>query len=170
MSGEGSQTSKPGRVCGSSNIDIAAYFTLWLDRLEAFLEERDRRYEDRFKAQDEKTTLALTASKEAITKAETATEKRFDAVNEFRGTLSDQAATLLPRLEAVTKFEAYDEKIESLKKEIGMLREDRSKSGGRQEVVVERRARSEWIIGLFIMAGLALFGLILALAELFVKK
>jgi hypothetical protein len=97
---------------------------------EKLMDERDLRYIDKFTSQDEKTTLALTASKEAIIKAETATEKRFDTVNEFRGTLSDQAATLLPRVEASSKFENIDEKIEGVKKEIASLRESRSELGG----------------------------------------
>lgn len=79
------------------------------------MDERDRRYEERFKAMDEKTGLALTSSEKAVAKAETATEKRFDAVNEFRGQLKDQAATLLQRTEAEAKFHAIEEKIESLK-------------------------------------------------------
>lgn len=82
------------------------------------MDERDRRYEDRFTAMDEKTSLALTASEKAVTKAETSTEKRFDAVNEFRGTLSDQATNLLPRAEAAAKFTALEEKVAGLKDEL----------------------------------------------------
>ena len=89
-----------------------------LDALAYVGDERDRRYEDRFKAMDEKTGLALTSSKEAVAKAETATEKRFDAVNEFRGTLSDQAANLMPRGEASAKFAALEEKFSSLRDEV----------------------------------------------------
>jgi hypothetical protein len=103
------------------------------ERIEALSKvgnERDRRYEDRFKAMDEKTSLALTASEKAVTKAEVSTEKRFDAVNEFRGTLSDQAATLLPRAEASARFTSYDEKFEEMKKEIVSLRESRKGSEG----------------------------------------
>ena len=92
--------------------------------------ERDRRYEDRFKAMDEKTSLALTSSEKAVTKAEVATEKRFDAVNEFRGTLNDYQAKLLPRAEADAKFGGYDEKFEDIKKELSALREAKSKGEG----------------------------------------
>ena len=90
------------------------------NELEAFkklMDERDRRYQEHFRAMDEKTSLALTGSDKALTKAEISTEKRFDAVNEFRGQLKDQAATLLPRAEADTKFSAIEEKIEEMKKE-----------------------------------------------------
>jgi hypothetical protein len=87
-----------------------------ITNLRTLMDERDRRYEERFKAMDEKTGLALTSSEKAVAKAETATEKRFDAVNEFRGQLKDQAATLMPRAEADAKFASMNKEIEELKK------------------------------------------------------
>lgn len=80
--------------------------------------ERDRRYEDRFKATDDRTGLALTSSEKAVAKAEIATEKRFDSVNEFRGQLKDQAATLLPRAEAMVEFNSIRKDMEELKKSV----------------------------------------------------
>ncbi len=153
-----SDTHRPDENGKALHGPLHAFFTLWIESLERFYEERDRRYEDRFKAQDEKTTLALTASKEAIGKAETATEKRFDAVNEFRGTLSDQAAHLLPRAEADVKFGNFDEKIESLKKEIQGLRESRSAGEGNDVQAQRDRAQSNWTTErlVAIVAGAAL--------------
>jgi len=90
--------------------------TARLNALREIMDERDRRYEERFIAMDQKTSLALTSSKEAVTKAEAATEKRFDSVNEFRGSLKDQAANLLPRAEADVKFTAIAREIDELKK------------------------------------------------------
>lgn len=87
-----------------------------LKSLREIVDERDRRYEDRFKATDDRTGLALTSSEKAVQKAEIATEKRFDSVNEFRGQLKDQAATLLPRSEADVKFNGFTKEIEELKK------------------------------------------------------
>jgi hypothetical protein len=101
------------------------------------MDERNVRYEQRFTAMDEKTSLALTSSEKAVTKAETATEKRFDAVNEFRGSLKDQADTLYPRTEAETKFRSYDEKLDDMKKEISSLREYKSENQGKT-VAVEK--------------------------------
>jgi hypothetical protein len=86
-------------------------------------DERDRRYEDRFKAMDEKTSLALTSSEKAVTKAETATEKRFDSVNEFRNTLKDQATTFITRPEVDAKFGAMEKDVQG-------LRESRSEAVG----------------------------------------
>jgi flagellar biogenesis protein FliO len=62
-------------------------------------EERDLRYQQRFQGQLDAVMAALAAAKEAVNKAETANEKRFESVNEFRSTLSDQAAQFLTRSE-----------------------------------------------------------------------
>lgn len=84
--------------------------------------EADKRYEQRFISQQEAIQAALLAQKEAVNaalvaadravvKAETAAEKRFDNVNEFRGAMADQAAMLMPRVEAETRLQAMAEKL-----------------------------------------------------------
>lgn len=65
--------------------------------------ERDKRDEQRFDAQ-----------KEAVSKAEIATEKRFDGVNEFRNTLSDQQTRLLNRTEYESNHSALIDKINAV--------------------------------------------------------
>lgn len=49
--------------------------------------------------QSYQTRLALEASEKAVLKAENASEKRFESVNEFRATLQDQASHLITRTE-----------------------------------------------------------------------
>lgn len=96
------------------------------EHMKALLAERDKRDEQRFQAQqmaikdallsqEKAVQAALTAAKEAVTKAEVAAEKRFDGVNEFRRTLSDQTATFIPRAEATIKLEALEKEIDELK-------------------------------------------------------
>lgn len=68
----------------------------------------DKRYQQRFEAQTKAIDAALLAAKEAVTKAETATEKRFESVNEFRQTLSDQAGTFVSRIEFNSLKERMD--------------------------------------------------------------
>ncbi len=58
-------------------------------------------------SQAEKVALALSAAEKAISKAETATEKRFDSVNEFRQTLTDQAGQFITRME----FDQFKETV-----------------------------------------------------------
>ena len=68
-----------------------------LDQMEARAIERDSMNKERFAAAKERVEMALVSSEKAITKAEAASDKRFDSVNEFRKTLSDIVATFIPR-------------------------------------------------------------------------
>jgi hypothetical protein len=68
-------------------------------------------YDQRFIDQDRAVTAALNAAKEAVVKAETAANKRFEAQNEFRDQLRDQAATFMPRTEADIRFTNLAEQI-----------------------------------------------------------
>jgi len=81
-----------------------------LDHVRALLVEMDLRYQQRFDAQGQALTAALLAAEKAVqtaliaaekavAKAETANEKRFESVNEFRKTLSDQTASFPSRVE-----------------------------------------------------------------------
>jgi len=81
-----------------------------LDHIRALLAEMDLRYQQRFDAQGQALTAALLAAEKAVqtaliaaekavAKAETANEKRFESVNEFRKTLSDQTASFPSRVE-----------------------------------------------------------------------
>jgi hypothetical protein len=54
---------------------------------------------------------ALAAAKEAVAVAQTASEKRFDGVNEFRKTLADQTATFVPRPENDAKLESLSARV-----------------------------------------------------------
>jgi hypothetical protein len=103
-------TDKPNREAGCSFIGLRDYFTLWLERLEIF---SNRRFQDL----EEKTALALSSADKAVIKAETATEKRFEGVNEFRQTLSDQASTFMPREEYNARHEALVSDMKKLASE-----------------------------------------------------
>lgn len=58
------------------------------------------------------TDAALAAAEKATSKAEIAADKRFEAVNEFRAQLADQAATLISRAEAEARIDAIGERSE----------------------------------------------------------
>lgn len=70
--------------------------------------------EQRFTDQDRAVQSALLAAKEAVIKAETATEKRFESVNEFRQQLSDQTNTFLSRPEYNAQHKALEDKVSFL--------------------------------------------------------
>jgi hypothetical protein len=75
------------------------------------LAERDRRYHELFALHSLSQDASMTAARDAVTKAETATERRFESVNEFRSQLSDQARTFLPRPEYETRHESLISRI-----------------------------------------------------------
>jgi len=99
-----------------------------VDTLAVFMQ---RQIDDMWRALDERSTQqgtavrdALQAAEKAVTKAEVAAERRFEAVNEFRGQLSDQAGTFMPRSEADVRFGA-------LAKDIGEIKKNQSEAHGR---------------------------------------
>jgi hypothetical protein len=79
------------------------------------LDEMDKRFREMIAAQDKAVQIAMIASEKAVVKAEVAAEKRFEATNEFRGQLADQAATFMPRVEAEQRMAALLDKIDDLK-------------------------------------------------------
>lgn len=74
----------------SSQVSLKEYIDT---RLHADQEMRDARLE----ALEKQIQVSLKSQETAILKAEAATEKRFESVNEFRATLTDQAATFASR-------------------------------------------------------------------------
>ena len=73
--------------------ELAALRELLETRINALDRLLSRRMDDADKA----ISAALASAEKAVTKAETSAERRFEAVNEFRKTLSDQASTFIPR-------------------------------------------------------------------------
>jgi hypothetical protein len=67
----------------------------------------DRTIADR----DVRVNLALSAAKEAVTKAEASDEKRFALLNEFRGQSADEARKYAPTELVNQKFDAVDGRL-----------------------------------------------------------
>lgn len=65
--------------------------------LVALINAVERRSDERFEAMKHDVEAAFKSSQAAISKAELATEHRFEAVNEFRAVLSDQQRDLVTR-------------------------------------------------------------------------
>lgn len=118
-----------------------------MEIVEQRIEERDLRAQQRFDAQtialnaamlaaekainaamvasEKAIQAALSSAKEAVTKAELASDIRFQSVNEFRAQLSDQTATFIPRTEAAARFDGLAEKVGTLSSRI-----DKSEGSG----------------------------------------
>lgn len=62
-------------------------------------------------AQKELVYVAQSAADKAVQKAEVASEKRFEGVNEFRAQLGDQQRTLMPRAEVEVLLKALSDRI-----------------------------------------------------------
>jgi hypothetical protein len=90
--------------------------------------------------------VQFTAVKEAVAKAEAASDRRFEGVNEFRAQLADQTRTLMPRLEVEEKFKGMEKSISDLTARVN-ARDDRGRGMG--EVW-------GWIVGAVGMAALLL--------------
>ena len=86
-----------------------------LDRLfMAKLEAIEQRFVVRIEAREAAAFAMQAAQEKAINKAETASEKRFDAVNEFRASLNDIITRLMPRAEAINRFDLIERQIENM--------------------------------------------------------
>ncbi len=92
--------------------------------LKELLAERDVRYKQRAAAQDAAVKNALETSEKAITKAEGATERRFEGVNEFRQTLADQASTLMPRAEYTVQHRALEDKVTAVESRVSSIQQE----------------------------------------------
>jgi hypothetical protein len=108
-----------------------------LEHLRALMESSEKREEQRFTASQKAIELgfsaqksavdaALAAADRAVIKAELAAEKRFESVNEFRATLSDQQRNLIPRSEVEVTVRGLTEKITTLQNQMERLQAERA--------------------------------------------
>ena len=173
--GNGDRTHEPSLRELTSELDGLRELSLSkLTSLREFIDERDRLYKERDDARKTAVDAALAAAKEAVSaallaadravaKVEVANEKRFEAVNEFRGQLADQAATFLPRSEANIRFEGLTEKNETLRTEVQDLRESRSYGSGGSQSDHDNRQQLNWLVGIAVGAGGIIVGIIIKL-------
>ncbi len=112
--------------------------------------EYQRQLDQRFEASGDAVTAALTASdkavqaalassKEAVTKSEGATEKRFDSVNEFRQTLSDQTKTFV----TADKFEGLTSQMQNVIANVVPRAENEAKWGALTDKFATSQNRTE---------------------------
>ncbi len=85
-----------------------------LEHVIQVLNERDKRYQQRFDAQEKALGAALLNAATAVDKAETTNTAWRQNQNEWRGALSDRDRLFIPRQEFDAKVEALDERISSI--------------------------------------------------------
>lgn len=170
-------------VSGWTVDTLHSNFIVAVGNLRTMMDERDKRYEQRFLAQEQAVKIALDAvtrefhehllqveretraafesSEKAILKAENASEKRFESVNEFRAQLAAQARDLMPRLET-------EQRMDSMTKELNTLTDRINQNTGRVAEESRRQANAGIIPAtVFGAAGtlLGIAGFIFALAR-----
>ena len=98
-------------MSGETEKDISGWTTDTLhSHLLSLMNERDRRYEQRFASAEQAVHVALAQ-----------TETRFENVNEWRGTVSDLLANAMPRPEADSRASSTDEKINALQSRLDRI-------------------------------------------------
>jgi tetrahydromethanopterin S-methyltransferase subunit G len=128
---------------------------LSLEVLHTIIEERDARYGQRFSDMERALQAALASSEKAILKAETSTEKRFESVNEFRSTLSDQANQFMTRNEAQALFQRVTDRIEDMNARIDSLNSREDKRSGKSSGL-----NAGWV---YLLGAVAAIGTIVSL-------
>ena len=106
-----------------SNSELAARIDSLRTEILEILTEKDRGYQQRFDAQQAALFSALASAKEAAQKVEDDLNKRFDSVNEFRRTLSDQAVKFENSDTAAAKYASIEASDIAATKEIDALGE-----------------------------------------------
>ena len=129
------------------------------DTLKEYVDQRfrdgEKSVEAAVAASDKATSVAMTAEQRAVAKAEAASEKRFESVNEFRQTLTDQAATFMPRSEAQVLNQALAEKVDL--------------QAARLDKLEGRSAGIGWT-GALIVGGIGILGTIIIIANLLTSR
>jgi hypothetical protein len=80
---------------------------------------------------------ALETVERAISKADTATDKRFDGVNEFRKALGDQTAELLPRREYSAQHQTLVDAIADFSKRLDRAEGKREGLGSTGQLIFQ---------------------------------
>ncbi len=148
------------------NADDRRYVVQQIARLEARLDgtlrANDARWDamlSRIDSVRNELAAAAAASEKATQKADTATERRFEATNEFRAQLADQVATFLPR-------EVYDPQHEALVGRVAALELSSASTSGRSGGV----SSSFGVIIAVIVGVAAILGIVSVLANVLTSQ
>lgn len=135
VDGGASDTTEPAR--GSStgtDVSLKEYVEIMVNSLRIEVNQHfklnDRAYNDAKETAKEAVEKALSSAKEAVDKAEVAASKRFEATNEFRGQLADQAQTFQRKDVSDNAFTNIRKDIENLREDISTIQSAMARIGG----------------------------------------
>jgi hypothetical protein len=131
MSGE-TEEAVSGWTVDTLRVAIKEWFDVWCRLLDErynmqtkFLDERyntqTKALDAAFKAAELAVAAALASAEKAVVKAEGASDKRFEAVNEFRQQLADQATTFMRRDEAEIRLTGLTDALALLRTDLSKI-------------------------------------------------
>lgn len=144
-----------------AKVELAAEKTY----LEAAIHGLKEAFSQQIQHQKDITAQALASADKAVTKAEEAATKRFESVNEFRATLSDQQSMLATKNEVNLRIKALEDRINTVVED---ARELKGRSYGGREAIVEHRNESTDTRGM-ISIGISIIAVIVVLLVHFIK-
>jgi hypothetical protein len=101
-----------------------------IDALGKLVDEREERTKERFVFIEKNINIAMVSADKAINKSEMAVEKRFDSVNEFRASLADQSALMMPRAEYTVQHQTVVDRVNEVAARVSSLED---KGAGKRE-------------------------------------
>lgn len=95
-------------------VNVKELVALQVERLDDLRNNEVKRLEDKIDNNDKKYQIEFNAAKEAVTKSETATDKRFDAIAITTRNLEDSQSKLITRNEYISAHQGLIDKVDSV--------------------------------------------------------
>jgi hypothetical protein len=127
----------------------------------ALIHAAEQRSDARFESMKDQVAAAFRSSQEAISKAELAADKRFEAVNEFRAVLSDQQRDLVTRQVLSSVQEKLEEAISRNRDDLVILEKRLTLREGQ---TIGSRITGGVLVTV-LTVGIAFLGLVIVLAN-----
>jgi hypothetical protein len=149
-------------------------FSAWT--LEAFmahirelLVQMDLSYQQRFDAQEKAMEAALTAADRAVLKAEAASERRFESVNELRSVLTAQSATLATKADVEAATKALTDKIDGQSGVARLLDRYMSRDSGRNEDTTAAKTQRNQSMTIAVAIGVGVLAAAISLISMLTR-
>jgi DNA repair exonuclease SbcCD ATPase subunit len=121
-----------------------------------------------FKAAEQAVQVALANAEKAVTKAEVASDKRFEAVNEFRQTLSDQTASFPTRNEVKLEIDSVRHDVTRNTERITEVSSRMDLDQGADTQEKENRASTRESINTKLIAATVIISVVVVIVNVFI--
>jgi hypothetical protein len=152
--GASRSTDPAAGTSSATDVSLREYLT-------ALIQAAEIRSDARFEAMQDAVRTAFGESQKAITKAETATEKRFESVNEFRSALTDQATRFVTRDALASLSDKLQAGIDRNRDDLDTLSQRLDLQQG--ETSGARLTKASFYVGVTLAVGI--IGLLIVLAN-----